>query len=415
MFPAKSWDKACHCAPIIRFLYTGLKVYVKHTWISSMASSTRTLLFACAEDWFFHSHFLPLVKAARRTDETMRIILVTRVGSRREAIERLGVELVPFDFGRGSLHPLSVARRAWRLRKIIRALRPDLVHYIALTPVLMGMLARLHGYRTIMHVTGLGTLAERDSIHFRILRSALFRLFARQVKAEDCSLLFENPDDVLYLRRYGLPPESDIAILGGAGIDPAQFPPLPDPGGDEVRVAFVGRLIASKGVDVLVEAIGMRGLQGKGVRLDIYGEVDSGNPGAYSREQVRAWARLDHVHWHGHTTDIHQVWRRAAICAIPTTTREGMPRAMLEAAAHARPLVVSDVPGCRHFVRDGKEGFVVPPGNPRALAEAIERLASDPELRTRMGQAARRRLFDGFTEEQVIRMVGSIYQKLLRN
>ena len=99
---------------------------------------------------------------------------------------------------------------------------------------------------------------------------------------------------------------------------------------------------------------------------------------------------------------------------LPARGGEGMPRAMLEAAACARPLVVTDVPGCRHFVRDGVEGLVVPPNDVAALAEALHRLASDRELRERMGAAARRRLLEGFTEAHVKDVLRSAYRRLAR-
>ncbi len=378
-----------------------------------MHARARTILFVCTEDWFFHSHFRPLVEAARQASDDVRIVLATNVGDKSETLERLGIEVIPCDFARGSLHPLSVWRDVRRLRGIIRRLRPDFVHFIALQPILTAVLGRLPVRSAVFHITGLGTLAENSSARIRLLREILFRLLARHVRHRERALVFENPDDVRYLQDHGLPADADVTILGGAGIDPEKFPPLPDPGDGAIRAAFVGRLIATKGVDVLIEAMGRPVLRQSGVELDIYGDVDSGNAGAFSREEIMAWADTPHVHWHGYTNDIPGVWKRAAICVVPTRTREGMPRAMLEAAACARPLVVTDVPGCRHFVRDGVEGFIVPPEDPQALAGAILKLAENRELRERMGRAARARLLEGFTEDRVIAEVGYIYRKLL--
>ncbi|HHN66881.1 MAG TPA: glycosyltransferase family 1 protein [Thermopetrobacter sp.] len=379
-----------------------------------MASRPPTILFVCAEDWFFHSHFRPLVSAARRADARARIVLLTNVNDKRAALEELGVEVIPFGFRRGSLQPFAVWRAARRLRRVVRRLRPDLVHCIALTPILLAVLARIGGPAIIFHVTGLGTLAEGDTPRVRLLRSVLLRLLGWHVRRHGDSLLLENPDDAGYLQEYGLPRDADITIVGGAGLDPARFPPLPDPGGAPLRLAFVGRLIATKGVDVLIAAMDAPPLREMDLRLDLFGAIDAGNAGAYAEERVRAWAARDDVSWHGFIEDVRDVWRRAAICVLPTRTREGMPRALLEAAACARPLVVTDVPGCRHFVRDGVEGFVVPPENPRALAAAIARLAADPALRVKMGRAARRRLLEGFTEQRVVATIGAIHRRLLR-
>lgn len=380
-----------------------------------MSFHSRTILFVCTEDWFFHSHFLPLVKAVRRADRNARIVLATNVSGKERVLADMGIEVIPCDLARGSLHPLDVWRGVRRLRAIVRRLRPDIIHCIALKPVLTAVLARLQAPATIFHVTGLGTLAENRLPHIRMLRAILLRLLGWHVRrCGRCVLLFENPDDREYLRRHGLPGNAETVILGGAGVDPERFPALPDPDEHPVRAAFVGRLIATKGVDVLVQAMAEPEVRKQGVVLDIFGDMDPANPGAYDRKTIESWAHLPYVCWHGFTEDIPAVWRRAAICVVPTRTREGMPRAMLEAAACARPLVVTDVSGCRHFVRDGVEGYVVPPENPQALAAALARLAADRALREEMGQAARRRVLDGYTQRAVEKEVSGIYLRLFQ-
>ena len=132
-------------------------------------------------------------------------------------------------------------------------------------------------------------------------------------------------------------------------------------------------------------------------------------------EELKAWCAKRDAWWLGPVEDVREVWRHADIFVLPARSREGMPRALLEAAASARPLVVTDVPGCRHFVRDGVEGFVVPPEDADALATALERLARDPDLRRRMGEAARLRLLHGFTEAHVKQSLRSAYASMLGN
>ena len=107
------------------------------------------------------------------------------------------------------------------------------------------------------------------------------------------------------------------------------------------------------------------------MRLELYGGTDADNPEAVTAEELKAWCAKRDARWLGHVEDVREVWRHADIFVLPARSREGMPRALLEAAASARPLVVTDVPGCRHFVRDGVEGFVVPPENADALANCL--------------------------------------------
>jgi glycosyltransferase involved in cell wall biosynthesis len=152
--------------------------------------------------------------------------------------------------------------------------------------------------------------------------------------------------------------------------------------------------------------------RGTALRLELYGAADADNPEAVTADVLTAWCAQHEARWLGHVTDVQEVWRHADIFVLPARSREGMPRALLEAAACARPLVVTDVPGCRHFVRDGVEGFIVPPEDAEALAGALERLARDPELRLRMGEAARLRLLHGFTEAHVKESLRAAYASM---
>jgi glycosyltransferase involved in cell wall biosynthesis len=172
-------------------------------------------------------------------------------------------------------------------------------------------------------------------------------------------------------------------------------------------------MIRPKGVDVLMAAFDRLAGRGEPLRLELCGRSDEGNPDAIAADVLAAWCELSGTRWHGHVADVREVWQRADIFVLPTRDREGMPRALLEAAACARPLVVTNVPGSRHFVRDGVEGFVVPPDDPVALADALQCLARDPELRKRMGEAARLRLLHGFTEAHVKQSLRAAYQSLL--
>jgi glycosyltransferase involved in cell wall biosynthesis len=157
-------------------------------------------------------------------------------------------------------------------------------------------------------------------------------------------------------------------------------------------------------------------LRERGVALDLalYGAPDANNPDAVTPETLAAWSAQPGLSWHGQVNDVRNVWREADIAAVPTLGGEGVPRAMLEAAACGRPIVASDVSGCNHFVRQGVEGALVPAGDAQALAAALERLAVDAELRRRQGDAARQRLLDGYTTEAVGRAIREAYRTIFR-
>jgi glycosyltransferase involved in cell wall biosynthesis len=369
-------------------------------------------LLLVTEDWFVLSHFKPLIAVLKEV--AREIVVVTRSSGRIGEIEALGARIIEFDYHRSSANPVQAVASAWELARILEAENPDVVHLVAMKPILLGTIALklVPASNAVLHMTGLGLLVAARSLAMRIYRMAAFRLISSLLKRPSSYLLVENSDDLAFLRAKGTSPGPRFAILGGAGVDPVEFAALPPPANDLPTAAYVGRMIRAKGIDVLMTAFDRLAGRGVPLRLELCGRSDDGTPDAIPPETLDAWCALSGTQWRGHVADVREVWQRNDIFVLPSRG-EGMPRALLEAAACARPLVVTNVPGCRHFVRDGVEGFVVPPDDPVALADALECLARDADLRKRMGEAARLRLLHGFTEAHVKQSLRAAYQALL--
>jgi glycosyltransferase involved in cell wall biosynthesis len=221
--------------------------------------------------------------------------------------------------------------------------------------------------------------------------------------------LFENTDDP---REFGLDPAGpDVAIVGGAGVDPAQFPASPAPPAPPVKAAVVARMLVPKGIAETVAAVRRARAQGAPVELNLYGAPDPSNRRSYSEDQLRQWSAQPGVAWRGPTDDVARVWRENHV-AVLLSYREGLPKGLVEAAAAGRPIVTTDVTGCREVVRDGIEGLLVPLGDIDAAARALARLAGDAPLRARMGAAAHARFRERFTEEAVMRTMTELYAGL---
>lgn len=375
------------------------------------AAPPRKILFIATEDWFFASHFLPMARAAREIGLEVRV--ATRIRAHAAAIEATGAVLIPLEAERRSLNPFAAIGVVRRLAKILKAERPDIVHCIALKPILFGGLAaRLAGIpRRIFALTGLGLIGAKQDALGRAARAAVKAAIRGPLSTADTCYLFENPDDPGLL---GLDPEAAaVTIVGGAGVDPAAFPELPQPTLPPLRVALVARMLWSKGVDIAVEAVGIARRQGADVRLSLYGAPDPSNPKAVPLAMLTEWSRRDGITWHGHAEKVVAVWREQHAACLPSRGGEGLPRTLLEAAACGRAIVTTDVPGCRSFVVDGETGLVVPPGNAEALAAAFVQLAADPARVAAMGRAARQRVLDGHTERQVMDTVKALYAALL--
>lgn len=372
----------------------------------------RAVLVLITEDWFAVSHFLPLLRAL--VDLDISVTVATRCAGKQHLIEATGARVVPFDFKRGSIDPLRDAGVVVRLRRLIRQVAPDAIHAIAMKPITLGALAAAAGLRvpTVIHLTGVGLAGVAPGIATRAMYASILGTIRMRLRSPQVRVLLENPDDKARLVSDGTAEAERITLLGGAGIDPARLEPLPPPP-EPVRIGYVGRMVWSKGVDVLVEAHRLLRAEGREVELLLCGAPDPENPRAIDSAMLEGWARLPGVEWTGFEPDVRKTWTRAHIAAVPSRGGEGLPKALLEAAACARPLVASDVPGCRHFVREGIEGHLVPAESPMALASALRRLVDDAEARSRMGAAARSRVLSAFTERHVEDAVQRVYRELL--
>jgi glycosyltransferase involved in cell wall biosynthesis len=370
------------------------------------------ILLLVTEDWFVLSHFQPLISALKQVGHS--VVVVTRCSNGRAEIEALGARVIDFDFHRHSINLAQEVATVWSLARLLRDEHPNVVHLVAIKPIALGALAlkMVPVEHTVVHVTGLGLAGVTKNRVLRVYHAAILRLVHSILRRKSSYLLVENSDDLLQLRRAGADPGDRFAVLGGAGVDPKAFPLLAPPHNSVPVAAFVGRLIASKGVDILMSAYERVRARGVPLRLELFGDTDTSNRAAIPPEVMREWCRCSGAHWYGHVSSVTDVWRRADFFVLPSQGGEGLPRAMLEAASCGRPLIVTDVSGCRHFVRDGVEGLLVPAGDVGALADALHRLADDRTLRLSMGDAARARLLDGFTEAHVIAALLSSYHSL---
>ncbi len=370
----------------------------------------RKIALCITEDWFVLSHFIPLIRALITC--AAEVVVITRLSGRAGEIEHLGARVVAFDFDRRSTNPIHVAQTSLRLAALLRREAPDAVHLVSLKPIVLGAaaIALARAPAVGIHVTGLGLMAASPSrsLLLSIARSVVKRFHARA----RTHLFVENDDDLALLLGNAIKREH-VSVLGGAGVDPAHFRPMPLAAGP-LQLAYVGRLVASKGIDIAIEALRRLRASGHDTRLHLYGKIDGDNPEAVREATVRGWESEGLAIWHGAVTDVREVWVASAIAVVPSLGGEGLPRSLLEAAACGRAIVTTDVPGCRRFVRDGVEGHVVPPGDAPALAVALDKLLQSRQLCAEMGERARLRVADGFTEAAVERDIVAAYQSLSR-
>lgn len=370
------------------------------------------LLYVVSEDWYFCSHRLPIARAAR--DAGFAVAVATRIRDHGEQIEGEGLRLVPLTLRRRSSSPLRELASILALIRMYRRERPDLVHHVAVKPILYGSLAaRIAGVPAVVNAfAGMGYAFTSGRWTARLLRPMLRFGFRMLLNNRRSRLIVQNLDDMRMLVEACNIDVGRVTLIRGSGVDIARFRPTPEPEGVPIA-GFVSRMLWDKGAAVLVEASRRLRQRGVPLRVVLVGDPDPDNPASIPEERLRQWQTEGAVEWWGHCGDIPSFWAHSHIAVFPTTYGEGVPKTLLEAAACGRPLVATDVPGCREIVRHEENGLLVPENDPAALASAIERLAASPELRRDLGQRGREIVVAEFSEAVVVERTLGLYRSML--
>jgi glycosyltransferase involved in cell wall biosynthesis len=365
----------------------------------------KILLFANT-DWYLFNFRLALAQALRERGDV--VVLVSPDGIYASRLQELGFRWVCFPMARRGLNPLVEIITIARLVRLYHKEKPDLVHQFTVKCVLYGSLAsRLLGIRTVINsVTGLGYVFMEGGGRRRWIRGIIvsfYRLVLRRTW-----VIFQNPDDRSIFLENRLVDPGRVALIRGSGVDTHHFVPQPEPEGIPV-VILPARLLWDKGVGEFVEAA--RQLQADGVhaRFALVGDTDSENPAAVPVAQIREWEKKGVIEWWGWQDDMDEVYAQAHIICLPSY-REGLPKTLIEAAACGRPIVASDVPGCREIVRTGENGLLVPARNVPALVDSLKVLIQSPAMRQAMGICGRRIAENEFSMDLIISQTLNTYR-----
>jgi glycosyltransferase involved in cell wall biosynthesis len=372
------------------------------------------LLYLVTEDWYFWSHRLPMARAAR--DAGFEVCVATRVRDHRERILGEGLTLYPLQWRRGGVGARTALRAVHEISEIARLyrrVRPDVVHHVALKPVVYGSIAGAlaHQPPAVNALTGLGFAFSSPGHHARFIQRGLRLALSLVLRQEHGFVVVQNADDARILLETGLVAHEKVRIIRGSGVDTSYFSEQSEPPGP-FTIGYVGRMLEDKGVRTLLEAHAKLRERGLDVTMVLAGSTDTDNPTAIPSHELEALAKLPHVRWLGHVDDVRDVWRECHVAVLPSR-REGLPLSLLEAAACGRPLVATDVPGCREIAIAGKNALVVPPDDAAALANAIARLAENPALRRTLGAASRPLVMADLTVEAVGARMLSLYEELI--
>lgn len=370
-----------------------------------------TLLFVVNVAWFFLSHRLALARAAIASGFTVHLASDVHDESESVEVERAGIRFHRLGLARSGINPLSELATFRELARIVRRVRPDIVHNVTAKPVIYGTeAARNAGSRGIVNaVSGFGYAYSQRSAR-GVLRALLNKAFARSFRPLNVRIVVQNVEDQAEVLRLCPSARGRVRLILGSGVDLAEFRPSPEPAGIPT-VLLPARLLREKGIYEFAAAAAELRRHGPAARFVLAGRLDPANRGALTAAQLAELCADSGMQWLGECKDMPRCFREANIVCLPSY-REGAPKALLEACAAGRPIVTTDSPGCRDVVLGGETGLLVPPRDAAALAAAIRQLIENPELRRRLGTAARGRAEREFGVGQVVRGHLQLYREL---
>ena len=373
------------------------------------------MLLVANTSWYLYNFRLPLIQDLRSRGYAVE--LVAPRDAYTPALEREGFRVHGWLVARRSINPLLELRAIVDLLRIYQREQPALVHHFTIKACLYGTLAAKGArvYRVVNAVTGLGHVFLGSRMRTRLLRRALKPLYRAVFSARRATVVFQNADDQEQLIQLGITDGDRARLIRGSGVNVEHFRPAADSAGrfhHPLQLLFPSRLIREKGVLDVLKACQALWADGVPLELLVAGDLDDGNRSALTSADLQALRNDPRIRCLGHVDDMRAVYAAADLVVLPSW-REGLSRALIEAAAMERPIITTDVPGCRDVVDHGDCGLLVPLHDGRSIELAIRLLLANPELARHFGQAARRKVVAEFQVERVNSSTLAQYAALL--
>ena len=371
------------------------------------------LHFVVNEDWAFVSHFFERAVAAQAAGYSVGIS--AHCGEKQTVLESTGFMLYPHNISRSGTNPFIEIRNLLAMVKVFRKSQPDIIHLIALKPIVIGAIAaRIYGKAQVVCAPiGMGYLFSSSDRKARFLQPIIRLVLRRILNLRNTQVIIENDEDCSSLISGRFVEAANIQVIKGAGVDLSSYKATPE-NLDSQIVTMFARVLRDKGVLDYVEAANIVHTQFPKAVFQLVGDCDPGNPTSFSENEVRSWETAGSIKWLGYRTDVPELLAASNIVCLPSY-REGLPKTLIEACAAQRAIVATDVTGCREVVAHESNGLLVPVRNPQKLAHAIAQLLRDPVQRTTFAKNGRVRAETEFSSPIVIEQTLAVYKKVLSN
>ena len=376
-----------------------------------MSVPPKILMVLNDKAWFW-SHRLPLAEGIIK--EGWNLTVAAAGVSDDPGFETKTIKAIDLKAHGKGFNLLTELQLLISIFKAIKAAQPDLIHAITLRHAFYtGLAARLSGDKQcIFTIAGLGSLFSAESKKAKIMRLLALPFFRFAFHHKNAHIIFQNPDDAKAFQDCGAADSARSTIIKGSGVDLNKFKETPLPEGPPVFL-FSSRLIREKGLREYVQAARLVKQKHKNASFLVAGDTNNTNPNSHTEDEVQAWHDDGSIEWLGHVDDMPTMLQGCHVFVLPSYYREGVPKVVLEAMATGRPIITTNMPGCRETVEDGINGFLVPPKDARALADQMNHILDDKDRLAAMGTASRAKAQAEFGVDSVVKRTLDVYKSCL--
>jgi glycosyltransferase involved in cell wall biosynthesis len=362
---------------------------------------------------FFLSHWLPEALEAKKRGYEVHV--ATMHGPEIEQINQAGLTHHVLPLSRSGKNIILELRSFISILRLFRRLKPQLMHLMTIKPVIYGGLAarltRVPGVLAV--VTGLGYVFIHQGVRAFIVRTIVSKLYKSVFAHPNLLAVFENESDKQNFLDDNLVSDEKSKVINGAGVDLSLYKALPEPV-EPVVFVFAARLLVDKGFSEYIAAATEVKKRFPKTRFLVAGDIDEGNPASVTAEQIKQLDSQGIVEFLGFRDDIPDIFAQCHVVVLPSY-REGLPKVLIEAAACARAVITTDVPGCRHAVVENETALLAPVRNIDALVDAMVLLIEQPETRRQFGLAGRQLAEARYSIEQTVAAYFELYNQLVEH
>ena len=375
----------------------------------------KIILFNITEDWFFCSHFLERALAAQKKGYS--IVVISKENNHKKLIENYGISFYPVAYNRKSINPIYELYILFRIIKLYKKIKPDIVHHVAAKPIIYGSIAaKLNKIKSVLNApVGLGFVFSSETIKARALRPILkflLKSFINSHRGKNMrnKVVFENYDDLNYFIEIGAVIPKYGCVIRGAGVKvdkifhSKNYRKVP-------TITLVARMLKDKGIYEFVSAARKLKAHKVNAKFLLVGDTDPYNPSSLKKSTLKEWDDEKIINWMGWINNIESVLKETDILCLPSY-REGLPKSLIEGAAFGLPIITTNTVGCRDVVEDGVNGYLVPIKNIDKLASKLSKLIKSRNLREKMGKESHKIALSKFSSTIINSETLKLYDEL---